>query len=1062
MAKYKNIVGTGFPDYVAEQFKTRQKLLENRTRTSTTLQFLTNRNSFIRLSSGVDMADNDGKYTSKFAKENILQGGTISSNNNQITIKKGFSETYTQGTTDNLGFKPMPGITNLSVNTGGKWQTMMQASVEFVCYDLDQLDIMSKLYMSLGCTVFLEWGHVPYLKEDGKLENNPTTIDFFNSKFTKRDEVLKEVNKLRRTSQGNYEALIGRVNNFDWTANKDGSYNCIVKIMGPGQMAESLKVNAFANQDYDDSPTIEPLKYTSALGNALIAIKKFIEKSGIANSIELPTGIISLGAIPLPIQNPFGTKIKSSNLGSTGETFFDPIEEGGESYADLLNRIYSDCLYNGPTFDLTNKSVVYPNNNTSYGNAHQLISNLAEGNDGLEKIPLSFYNGYCTVQRDDKFDTEEETKSTYITLGHLFTLIQHMGIASEGPTEYTNSSKDFTPVIYLDYHPDNTLISRGPLEASIDPSTSLIPLSVSDRVVNDEKFSGAEAQQVYFSPLNTYSSDTKRKWSDSVSEIGNKSKNLLLTPQFNKVNAVLGNSFEGKLFNILVNIDFAINTLKSLSNKKDTSVSLLSYIQAILDGINLSLGQVNNLRTFFDDNSGCIRIVDEITTEKLDPEKLLVIPNFGEKSQAYDYGFNSRISPNLAAQIIISTQAEDSGGIKEFSEDILTYQKLNGGVKDRFSQTIIPGTKYKREVSDEKGSNEKALQALFDHLFLCYSYASPDNIPFNSVSSLTNTYKELQNTQKKFLQKSYGSVLVPLEYNITLDGISGILPYNVFLVPDDRLPKKYKDKAGKSRVCFAVFSINHSFVNNRWLTNLRGQTLLIDKPFIKEILPSPTTAPSISGGGIGPFSTTSTEADVNYFRNKKQAINLLKASSIKLGLFTPNSIATVIAIAAGESDLIPQSENINYTPERLRSTFPNLTEDQYNRCETAIRNKNKVAFFNIVYGEYAPQRVGNTSIEDGGKFYGRGFFQLTGRSNYERYNRFTSGDIVSNPELANNPQIASDLAAAFVFTRARGGSESRDFLESAIAAVGGRDDVKAKKRRYHDALINNYEELVGN
>ena len=67
MAKYKNIVGTGFPDYVAEQFKTRQTLLENQTRNNQTLQYLTNRNSFIRLSSGVDMTDSEGRYTSKFA-----------------------------------------------------------------------------------------------------------------------------------------------------------------------------------------------------------------------------------------------------------------------------------------------------------------------------------------------------------------------------------------------------------------------------------------------------------------------------------------------------------------------------------------------------------------------------------------------------------------------------------------------------------------------------------------------------------------------------------------------------------------------------------------------------------------------------------------------------------------------------------------------------------------------------------------------------------------------------------------------------------------------------------
>ena len=35
----------------------------------------------------------------------------------------------------------------------------------------------------------------------------PNLSPFFNSKFKKRDEVLKEVNKLRRTSQGNLSKL---------------------------------------------------------------------------------------------------------------------------------------------------------------------------------------------------------------------------------------------------------------------------------------------------------------------------------------------------------------------------------------------------------------------------------------------------------------------------------------------------------------------------------------------------------------------------------------------------------------------------------------------------------------------------------------------------------------------------------------------------------------------------------------------------------------------------------------------------------------------------------------
>jgi hypothetical protein len=42
--------------------------------------------------------------------------------------------------------------------------------------------------------------------------------------------------------------------------------------------------------------------------------------------------------------------------------------------------------------------------------------------------------------------------------------------------------------------------------------------------------------------------------------------------------------------NVLINIDFAIRVLKDLENKNQ-EVDLLSYINEILDGINLSLGK---------------------------------------------------------------------------------------------------------------------------------------------------------------------------------------------------------------------------------------------------------------------------------------------------------------------------------------------------------------------------------------------------------------------------------------------------------------------------------------
>jgi hypothetical protein len=55
MAEYKNIVGTGFPPQIQAQIKKRESIVNSQTRDHNTLQFLTNRNAWVRLSSGVQI-----------------------------------------------------------------------------------------------------------------------------------------------------------------------------------------------------------------------------------------------------------------------------------------------------------------------------------------------------------------------------------------------------------------------------------------------------------------------------------------------------------------------------------------------------------------------------------------------------------------------------------------------------------------------------------------------------------------------------------------------------------------------------------------------------------------------------------------------------------------------------------------------------------------------------------------------------------------------------------------------------------------------------------------------
>lgn len=69
------------------------------------------------------------------------------------------------------------------------------------------------------------------------------------------------------------------------------------------------------------------------------------------------------------------------------------------------------------------------------------------------------------------------------------------------------------------------------------------------------------------------------------------------------------------------------------------------------------------------------------------------------------------------------------------------------------------------------------------------------------------------------------------------------------------------------------------------------------------------------------------------------------------------------------------------------------------------------ALFAVRY-EYRKD-LGNTVWGDGVKYRGRGYIQITGKSNYINYGNKIGVDLLNNPERANEPAIASKLLSVY-------------------------------------------------
>jgi putative chitinase len=140
------------------------------------------------------------------------------------------------------------------------------------------------------------------------------------------------------------------------------------------------------------------------------------------------------------------------------------------------------------------------------------------------------------------------------------------------------------------------------------------------------------------------------------------------------------------------------------------------------------------------------------------------------------------------------------------------------------------------------------------------------------------------------------------------------------------------------------------------------------------------------------------------------ALNTADASKLAEGETPGNAEALGMAMAQiqAECGFKPRSENLNYSARRLRQVYPSRVKSDAFAQELAAAGP--AAIGNTLYGN----RYGNAQNE-GYKYRGRGLIQLTFKGNYETYGRKAGHpEIVQNPDLVNDPEIAVAVAAGYI------------------------------------------------
>lgn len=115
----------------------------------------------------------------------------------------------------------------------------------------------------------------------------------------------------------------------------------------------------------------------------------------------------------------------------------------------------------------------------------------------------------------------------------------------------------------------------------------------------------------------------------------------------------------------------------------------------------------------------------------------------------------------------------------------------------------------------------------------------------------------------------------------------------------------------------------------------------------------------------------------------------------KFQINTPLRLCHFLAQCGHESNNFKAvTENLNYGAKGLLGTFKKYFPTEQKALEYE-RKPEKIA--NLVYGG----RMGNgpEASGEGFKYRGRGYIQLTGKINYQSFDKVVAEDIVANPEL---------------------------------------------------------------
>lgn len=916
-----SIIGANPVEWVKDQVNLRQQLLGLQNRTPEVLSWMNTKTAWIRAASPISISTEKSEELTlsnsyagrKLAQEFVLFNGVSSLDITQPTEdtplqvspiqKSGISTSnsiinsnvYGFGGIGNTGIVPMPGIKKLSVNTLSRG-SLRKAKLDIKAYNREQFAILDALYMRPGYTILLEWGHTSYfvgspgvkdsdyLYTQAEFDTTPfstlmTQTDLQDTPTYTQDNILSDIRSERRKSGGNYDGFYGKITNFNWKFNDDGTYDISVDAISVGDVIESLTINRTlpsanvvaqratgkkVKKSAGDNNTAGSLigQIASAMSGGNIDYGFFLSQEGLS---EDGSGTINVtspspSVIKDPQQREFSTNVAQVYAyrefwECKGNKGYEGLQAKGQTTRTITGNVAAAILTGlASTGVISNWAALYAyikktgqfkntlNKWTLKAPSDTLSEPTPIGPDTLlvqrdkSKLNKYLYDKYNTL----KGRTPKKVKCTssgrrtisvsYINpndstnkdelMIHTKTVVTITdGYTGEEAGTTTTASAN-APFQYIKLKNILRYIQEYLLIYGKDgePFINIDYVGPTYCYTFPEQFSSNPLICVI--PFKTRSTDDPEKYSGVYWE-------EVLGTDFK----VEGSNFVGNLLEIHVNLHYVAAILEATT--KGNGTNFLQFLQQLMQGIQDALGSVNKFSVTYDHDSNTVYIQDDLPLDpaivgtKVPEEKRTLLNAYGYKKNEQNgsfitnLGISATLSKEFATMIAIGAQARSTSDVSNAT----AFSKWNVGLQDVIFPSKLSAAVIEKDADNTKDPFElfkETIDSLEKRGNVIYEYYYLANQP--SKEAIEST-KSLNAELARYLGTYYNTDknvpslqgFIPFNMSMKMEGFSGFKIYEKFYITTEILPPSYPNN-----LSFIVKGLKHDISDNGWETTLES------------------------------------------------------------------------------------------------------------------------------------------------------------------------------------------------------------------------------------------------